>query len=138
MRKHMLAFTGAVTTVCLLMAIGGPVFAAKPDDATRKAAVEKAKQTRRIITSKYHGEVVSIDTGKRVISVSGKNVLVSGNKKSVKEVRNFSVPQTAEITKGNKVIPLNDLKAGDKIVVKYVGTVDSPDVKFILVAGSGK
>jgi hypothetical protein len=96
------------TVVCL--AVIGMVGVALPVYA-QGAAEEKAISV--------SGEVVSVDLVKSEVVVKQLKEVVT----STYENTTFSVAPETKITKGDAALKLSDLKAGDKVTVKYAADV---------------
>lgn len=92
-----------------------------PDKARKPAAGKTVK----LELSRFHGVVQSVN--------AASSTLVALDKRG--KARTFTVGKTVEITRDNKVITLSGITAGERVTVKYTGSLDKPEVKFILVTG---
>lgn len=98
-----------LTLVCL--AVVGLVGGAVPVFAQEKAQTAQ-------VTS-VSGEIVSVDLVKSEVAVKQLKDVVTGTYTNT----TFSVAPETKITKGDATLKLSDLKAGDKVTVKYAADV---------------
>ncbi len=111
-----------VRVVVLFLAVVGMVGVVVP-----AYCVEEAKQEQQVSDS-VSGEVVSVDVDKSTVTIRQLQDASTG----IYQKADVAVSPETNISKGDAVLKLSDLKAGDQVTVKYVtGTTGEKKVRVL-------
>jgi len=130
-------FIATLSGLALLLALGSPVLAATDKtESTQvgKAAPETLHAAKRPAAKErtISGEVASVDEAAKTVTVKAKG------RKGQELTVGAKVEDQTTIREGKTTKTLADLKAGDKVRLKYVRTADGDVARSILIRSAGK
>ena len=128
-------FFATVSGLVLVLAMGSPVLAAssekaEPSHKVVKVATKAKKQAPRLHT--FTGEVASVDQTANTVTVKSKT------RKGKELTLGAKVNDKTVIKSGKATKTLADLKAGDKVSVKYRRTAEGDVASSILIRSMSK